>query len=68
MKKLYPLLSVLFLIYWGCEEEQPEEIDTTPPTVSISSHSTGKIHYEDNSEHIVSVISYNESKNSTKII
>jgi len=64
MKKLYPLLSVLFLIYWSCDEEQ----DTTPPTVSISSHSTGKIHYEDNSEHIVSVISYNESKNSTKII
>ena len=32
MKKLHPLLSVLFLIYWGCEEEQPEElIDTTPP-------------------------------------
>jgi hypothetical protein len=29
MKKLYPLLSVLFLIYWGCEEEQ--EVDTTPP-------------------------------------
>jgi len=22
MKKLYPLLSVLFLIYWGCEDEQ----------------------------------------------
>jgi len=22
MKKLYPLLSVLFLIYWGCEEEE----------------------------------------------
>jgi len=21
MKKLYPLLSVLFLIYWGCEDE-----------------------------------------------
>ena len=38
MKKLYPLLSVLFLIYWGCEEEQ----DTTPPTVSISSHSSGQ--------------------------
>jgi hypothetical protein len=34
MKKLYPLLSVLFLIYWGCEEEQ--EVDTTPPTVTIS--------------------------------
>ena len=30
MKKLYPLLSVLFLIYWGCEEEQ--EVDTTPPS------------------------------------
>ena len=25
MKKLYPLLPILFLIYWGCEEEQ----DTT---------------------------------------
>ena len=22
MKKLYPLLCVLFLIYWGCEDEQ----------------------------------------------
>lgn len=32
MKKLYPLLSVIFLIYWGCEEEQ----DTTPPTVTIT--------------------------------
>jgi hypothetical protein len=53
------------ILYWSCEEVVE---DTTPPTVSISSHSTGKIHYEDNSEHIVSVISYNESKNSTKII
>ena len=35
MKKLYPLLSVLFLIYWGCEEEQQTE-DTTPPTVRIT--------------------------------
>ena len=26
MKKLYPLLSVLFLIYWGCEDKE------TPPT------------------------------------
>ena len=34
MKKLHPLLSVLFLIYWGCEEEQPE--DNTPPIISIS--------------------------------
>ncbi len=38
MKKLYPLLSVLFLIYWSCEEEQ----DTTPPTVSISSPVSGQ--------------------------
>ena len=35
MKKLYPLLSVLFLIYWGCEEEQPEEVDTTPTEVTL---------------------------------
>ena len=27
MKKLYPFLSVLFLIYWGCEDEK----DTAPP-------------------------------------
>ena len=33
MKKLYPLLSVLFLIYWGCEEEQEE--DTTPTEVTL---------------------------------
>ena len=31
MKNLYPLLSVLFLIYWGCEEEQ----DTTPTEVTL---------------------------------
>ena len=37
MKKLYPLLSVLFLIYWGCEDEQ----DTTPPTVTITSPQDG---------------------------
>jgi hypothetical protein len=33
MKKLYLLLSVLFLIYWSCEDK---EEDTTPPTVSIT--------------------------------
>jgi len=33
MKKLYSLLSVLFLIYWGCEEEQ--EVDTTPTEVTL---------------------------------
>jgi hypothetical protein len=65
MKRLLPLLCISMILYWSCEEVVE---DTTPPTVSISSHSTGKIHYEDNSEHIVSVISYNESKNSTKII
>ncbi len=27
MKKLYPLLSVLFLIFWGCEEETEEQND-----------------------------------------
>ena len=25
MKKLYPLLSVLFLIYWGCEDSKDDE-------------------------------------------
>ena len=33
MKKLYPLLSVLFLIYWGYEELKEE--DTEKPTVSF---------------------------------
>ena len=31
MKKLYLLLSVLFLIYWGCEDEQ----DTTSTGVTL---------------------------------
>ena len=35
MKKLYPLLSVLFLIYWGCEEKQTEEVDTTTTEVTL---------------------------------
>ena len=29
MKKLYPLLSVLFLIYWGCDDSQTECKDCT---------------------------------------
>ena len=41
MKKLYPLLIISILIYWGCEEEIEEE-DTTPPTVSISSPVSGQ--------------------------
>ena len=108
MKKLYPLLSVLFLIYWGCEEEP--EPDTTPPTVSIQSPITNQsineivtivvetndneginrvefyiddslfftdtelpyqydwntTQYEDGSEHIIKVISYDNSDNSTE--
>ena len=44
MKKLYPLLSVLFLIYWGCEEEVVE--DTTPPTVTITLPQDGSTVYE----------------------
>ena len=39
MKKLYPLLPVLFLIYWGCEEEVVE--DATPPKVTITSPQNG---------------------------
>ena len=35
MKKPYLLLPILFLIYWGCEE--PDDKDTTPPTVTITS-------------------------------
>ena len=31
MKKLYLLLPILFLIYWGCEDEQ----DTTPTEVTL---------------------------------
>jgi hypothetical protein len=31
MKKLYLLLPISFLIYWGCEEEQ----DTTPTEVTL---------------------------------
>ena len=46
MKKLYPLLSVLFLIYWGCEEEQPEEVDTSPPSVTVTSPQNGSTVYE----------------------
>ena len=39
MKKLYPLLSVLFLIYWGCEDKKddntPEEVEDTPTEVTL---------------------------------
>ena len=36
MKKLYPLLCVLFLIYWGCDDPK-EENKPTPVTLSIDS-------------------------------
>ena len=37
MKKLYPLLSVLFLIYWGCEDkkEPPTEVTLWEKVYSI---------------------------------
>ena len=35
MKSLCPLLFVFFLIYWSCS-------DTIPPTVTISSHTSGQ--------------------------
>ena len=109
MKRLLLIVLPLLLIV-GCEEEQSEEVDTTPPTVSISSHSSGQsvyeivtitvttqdnegiskveffideslvltdtespyeydwntTQYDDNSEHIVKVISYDNSDNSTE--
>ncbi|SVC27227.1 uncharacterized protein METZ01_LOCUS280081, partial [marine metagenome] len=34
VKKILLILPILFLIYWGCEEEVEE--DTTPPTVTIT--------------------------------
>ncbi len=49
MKKLYLLLPILFLIYWGCEEEQ----DTTPTEVTLwgevySVEDTDSLSYWDN--------------------
>ena len=41
MKLFLPLLLILPLVlYWSCEEEQ--EVDTTPPIVSISSPVSGQ--------------------------
>ena len=39
MKRLYPLLFISVLIYWGCEDEV--EQDTIPPTVTITSPQDG---------------------------
>ena len=40
MYRYSPLLLFIGLAFWSCEEEVEE--DTTPPTVSISSHSSGQ--------------------------
>ena len=105
MKKFYPLLSILFLTFWCCEEEQLEEVKMTLPGISISSNSSDEslneivtievipldnekiikvefyiddsllftdtespyyydwntTQYEDFSEHILKIISYNNS-------
>ena len=111
MRKLYLLLPLLIFVFITCEEEPPEEeVDTTPPTVSISSQVSGQsvneivtisvitqdnegiskveffiddllvltdtespyeyewntTQYDDNSEHIVKVISFDTSDNSTE--
>ena len=34
MKKIYLLLTIVSLIYWGCEDEQ--KLDTTPPSVTVT--------------------------------
>ena len=44
MKRLYPLLFISVLIYWGCEE--PKEEDTEKPTVTITSPQNGSTVYE----------------------
>ena len=107
MKKLYPLLFIVCLSYWGCEEEQFEEVKMTLPTISILSNGSDQsvnelvtitvipggneeiskvefyindsliftdielpfyydwntTQYEDFSEHVLKVISYNNSDN-----
>ena len=34
MKKIYLLLTIVSLIYWGFEDEQ--KLDTTPPSVTVT--------------------------------
>ena len=36
------LLPILLIGFWGCEDaKEPEEVDTTPPTVTITSPQDG---------------------------
>ena len=39
MRKLYLLIPILFLIYWGCEDKKddntPEEVEDTPTEVTL---------------------------------
>jgi len=49
MKKLYPLLSVLFLIYWGCDDPK-EENKPTPVTLSQDSYVVLKWNMNDDTD------------------
>ena len=40
MKKLYPFLSVLFLIYWGCEDTTPTEVTLWGEVYSVEDTDT----------------------------
>ena len=42
MIRYISLLLFIGLAFWSCEEDAEPEPDTTPPTVSISSHSSGQ--------------------------
>ena len=42
MKKLYLLLPILFLIYWGCEDEKEEPINGFVKTFGGSDWDMGK--------------------------
>ena len=42
MKKLYPLLCVLFLIYWGCDDPK-EENKPTPVTITHLQESSSDV-------------------------
>jgi len=41
MRRYISLLLFIGLVFWSCEEEQPEEVDTEKPTVTITSPQDG---------------------------